>query len=103
MHADELKEMATTPYLVEALQAVDPKARTSLKQIMVVVFQTNGSNNGGVDAPSMSATFDEPSLRGIFSSTIITHLRIMGRGFKWEIPALVSTNKISKAMLHNKK
>jgi len=25
MHADEFKEMATTPSLVEALQAVDPK------------------------------------------------------------------------------
>jgi hypothetical protein len=53
---------------------------------MLIVSQANVSSNGGVDVPSMSATFDEPSLRGVSSSTTITHLRIMGRGFKWAIP-----------------
>jgi hypothetical protein len=102
MQVDELKEMAITPSLVEALQAVDPKVVVNLKQIMVVVSQANGSNNGGVDVPLVNATFDEPYLR-VSSSTTITHLRIMGRGFKWAIHVLVSIDKISKAMFHNKK
>ncbi len=103
MHADEFKEMATTPSLVEALQAVDPKLWASLKQIMVVISQANGSNNGSVDVLSMSDTFDEASLRSISSSTTITHLRIMGKWFKWAILVLVSTDKFFKAMLHNQK
>jgi hypothetical protein len=60
---------------------------------MAIVFQANGSSNGGVDVPSMSATLYEPSLKGVFSSTTITHLRIMGRGFKWAILVLVSIDK----------
>jgi hypothetical protein len=64
MQADEFKETTIIPYLVEALQAVDLEAITSLKQIMVVTFQERGSRNGGVDVPLMSATFYEPSLRG---------------------------------------
>ncbi len=59
MQVDELKEMATTPSLVEALQAVDPKIVASLKQIMAIVSQANGSSNGGVDIPSMNATIYE--------------------------------------------
>jgi len=47
----------------------------------------------------MSATFYEPSLRGVSSSTIITHLRIMGRGAKCVVLVLVSSDKISKAMV----
>jgi hypothetical protein len=103
MQTNELKEMATTPSLVEALQAVDPKAVASLKQIMAIISQANGSSNGRVDVPSMNVTFDEPSLRGVFSSTIITHLRIMGRGFKWAIPVLVSINKVLRLCSTTKK
>ncbi|CAK9882777.1 unnamed protein product [Sphagnum jensenii] len=95
--ADELKEMATAPSLVEALQAANPEAVASLKQIMAVVSQASGSSNGGVDAPSTSATFDEPSLGGVSSSTAVTHLGIMGRGVKRAVPVLVSTDKISRA------
>lgn len=103
MQADEFKEMATTPSLVEALQVVDPKLWASLKQIMVVISQANGSNNRRVDVLSMSDTFYEASLRSISSSITITHLRIMGKGFKRAILILVSIDKISKAMFHNKK
>jgi hypothetical protein len=66
---------------------------------MVVTSQERGSNNGGVDVPSISATFYEPSLRGVSSSTTITHLRIMGRGVKWVVFVLVSINKISKGIV----
>lgn len=97
MQADELKEMATAPSLVEALQAANPEAVASLKQIMAVVSQASGSSNGGVDAPSTSATFDEPSLGGVSSSTAVTHLGIMGRGVKRAVPVLVSTDEISRA------
>ncbi len=50
---------------------------------MVVMSQTSGSSNGRVDVPSTSVTFNELSLKGVFLSTIITHLRIIGRGVKW--------------------
>jgi len=70
---------------------------------MVVISQANGSNNRRVDVLSMSDTFYEASLRSISSSITITHLRIMGKGFKRAILILVSIDKISKAMFHNKK
>ncbi|CAM6036677.1 unnamed protein product [Sphagnum compactum] len=95
--ADELKEMATAPSLVEALQAANPEAVASLKQIMAVVSQASGSSNGGVDAPSTSATFDKPSLGRASSSTAVTHLGNMGRGVKRAVPVLVSTDEISRA------
>jgi hypothetical protein len=70
---------------------------------MFAFSQASGSNNGGVDVPSMNATFDEPSLRGVSSSTIITHFRIMGRGVKWAIFVLISIDKISKAIVPQQK
>jgi hypothetical protein len=103
MQAYKFKEMATI-LLMEALQAIDPKVVASLKQIMVVASQANGLSNGGDNVPSMSATFYEPSLKGVSSSTIITHnLRIMGKGFKWAKHVLVSIDKISQAIAPQQK
>jgi len=47
---------------------------------MVVVSQTSGSSNGRVDVPSTSVTFYELSLKGVFLSTIITHLGLSEGG-----------------------
>jgi hypothetical protein len=52
---------------------------------MVVVFQ----KMEGLMFLQRVLHFDEPSLRGVFLSTTITHLRIMGRGIKWAITILV--------------
>jgi hypothetical protein len=61
------------------------------------------SNNGGVDVPSTNVTFYEPCLRGVSSSTTITHLRIMGKGVKWSIIILVLIKKISKVVVPQRK
>jgi hypothetical protein len=43
--------MATTLFLMEVLQATNPKVVPSLKQILASIFQASGSSNGGVDVP----------------------------------------------------
>jgi hypothetical protein len=41
--------MATTLFLMEALQAANPEMVDSLNQILASIFQASGSSNGGVD------------------------------------------------------
>ncbi|CAK9275979.1 unnamed protein product [Sphagnum jensenii] len=94
--ADELKEMATAPSLVEALQAANPEAVASLKQIVAAVSQASGSSNGGGNAPSSSDAFDAPSLGGASSSAVVTHLGVVGRGVKRAAPIAVSSDEVSR-------
>ncbi|CAK9879667.1 unnamed protein product [Sphagnum jensenii] len=94
--ADELKEMATAPSLVEALQAANPEAVASLKQIVAAVSQASGSSNGGANAPSSSDAFDAPSLGGASSSAVVTHLGVVGRGVKRAAPIAVSSDEVSR-------
>ncbi len=96
MQADELKEMATAPSLVEALQAANPEAVASLKQIVAAVSQASGSSNGGANAPSSSDAFDAPSLGGASSSAVVTHLGVVGRGVKRAAPIAVSSDEVSR-------
>ncbi len=43
--------MATIFFLMEVLQVTNPEVVPSLKQILALIFQANGSSNGRVDVP----------------------------------------------------
>lgn len=85
--------MASAPSLVEALQAANPEAVATMKQLVsLAAGAPSGSSNGAFDAPSTSDAFDAPSLTGASGSTptSITHLGVMGRGVKRAAPMAVS-------------
>lgn len=106
--------MASAPSLMEALQAANPEAVASMKQLVSAVTgvtaKEGGSSNqsvgdtrhssgfnpsSSVDAtPIVQSGFDAPTLVGKSSSVTatVTHLGVMGRGVKRAEPMLVTGN-----------
>ncbi len=82
---------------MEVLQTANLEMVPSLKQILASTFKQVVQAMEGLMFLRRRLFFDEPHLKGVFSSIVITHFGIIGRGVKWSIPILVLTHKISKA------
>ncbi|KAG0621756.1 hypothetical protein M758_3G045600 [Ceratodon purpureus] len=95
---EELKEMASAPSLVEALQAANPEAAASVKQLFALAAGSQASGSGGTSSSSAVADgvktsngFDQPSLANFSSSTaVVTDLGVVGRGIKRAEPVAVA-------------
>lgn len=93
--------MASAPSLVEALQAANPEAAASMKQLFSLAAgsQASGSNSfpgsssssAAADGMKVSNGFDQPSLANFSSSTaVVTDLGVVGRGVKRAEPVAVA-------------
>ncbi|XP_024364543.1 uncharacterized protein [Physcomitrium patens] len=91
----ELKEMASAPTLVEQLQAANPEAAASMKQLFSLAAGSQASDSGGsssstADGIKTSNGFDQPTLANFTSSTaVVTDLGVVGRGIKRAEPVAV--------------
>lgn len=89
--------MASAPSLVEALQAANPEAAASMKQLFALAAGSQASGSGGTSSSSAVADsiktsngFDQPSLANFSSSTaVVTDLGVVGRGIKRAEPVAV--------------
>lgn len=97
LQEQELKEMASAPSLVEALQAANPEAAASVKQLFSLAAGGQASGSGSSSSPAaadgtqVSNGFDQPSLTNFSSSTaVVTDLGVVGRGVKRAEPVAVA-------------
>ena len=90
--------MASAPSLVEALQAANPEAAASMKQLFALAAVGQASGPGGTSSSSAVADdiktsngFDKPSFTNFSSSTaVVTDLGVVGRGIKRAEPIAVA-------------
>ena len=89
--------MASAPSLVEALQAANPEAAASVKQLFSLAAGGQASGSGSSSSPAaadgtqVSNGFDQPSLTNFSSSTaVVTDLGVVGRGVKRAEPVAVA-------------